>query len=135
MQYNLRQYKWLIALGIILIVIMVYFFQQEASAVHLPRFKVEAPLVIAQPPVPNIVDRVPLVREDTSILPANEVYKNTYKDWAKEEDKLYSNDKLNSNDKLYSNDAPLFPAGDKPAALVAPNVNSPQRRVNFVEVN
>jgi hypothetical protein len=123
MQYNLRQYKWLIALGIILIVIMVYFFQQEASAVHLPRFKVEAPLVIAQPPVPNIVDRAPLVNEDPSILPANEVYKNTYKDWAKEEDKLYSND------------APLFTAGDKPAALVAPNVNSPQRRVNFVEVN
>jgi hypothetical protein len=131
MQFNVKallSHRLLIAVSLIVVVIMVYFFRQEAASSHLPRFKPAAQAKLQPQPQPQpqpaaeILDRLPLVREDPFILPANEVYKDSYKDCT------------TGDDTLYSKDAPLFKAGDK-TDLVAPNINSPQRRVNFVELH
>jgi hypothetical protein len=70
------------------------------------------------------LDRAPLDDESISLLPANEMIANNYKDW-------YGSGAGASVDKeLYAKGNPLFTPSDK-AELVPPDVNSEKRRVNF----
>jgi hypothetical protein len=69
-----------------------------------------------------VVDRLPLVEETTSILPANEIQQMNYKD-------CQYKDELEKE--LYTNDAPLFNE-NAPANITPPDINdSSHRRVNF----
>jgi hypothetical protein len=68
---------------------------------------------------PLVVDRLPLVEETTTIVPANEIVAMNYKGC-----------QLNSVEKeLYTNDAPLF--REKAEPLVQLDVNAGQRRINY----
>ena len=68
---------------------------------------------------PMVVDRLPLVEETTTIVPANEIVAMNYKGC-----------QLNSVEKeLYTNDAPLF--REKAEPLVQLDVNAGQRRINY----
>ena len=67
------------------------------------------------------VDRLPLVEENTHIIPANEIVQMNYKDCTYK-------DKVEKE--LYTPDAPLFAKGT--SNLVPPDINdSTHRRVNF----
>ena len=68
------------------------------------------------------VDRLPLVEENTHIIPANEIVQMNYKSCNEYKDKVEK--------ELYTSDAPLFAEG--PANLVPMDINdSSHRRVNF----
>jgi hypothetical protein len=123
MQFNIKSllsHHLLIAM-LIVVFILIYFFQKEIESSHLPRFKADK-RSLSPSPSPHIVDREPLIREDPSIIPANEVYQTSYRDWA------------GLDNTIYSKDVPLFNAGDK-KKMDPPNINSQQRRVNFIEVD
>jgi hypothetical protein len=65
-----------------------------------------------------VLDRLPLVEENPSIIPANEIVQMNYKDCNKEEKELYTED------------APLFT--EKHTSIVSLDVNdSTHRRINF----
>ena len=66
----------------------------------------------------GVVDRLPLVEENTSIVPANEIVAMNYKGC-----------QLNNENELYTNDSPLF--HEKAAPLVPLDVNAGQRRINY----
>jgi hypothetical protein len=66
----------------------------------------------------GVVDRLPLVEENTSIVPANEIVAMNYKGC-----------QLNNENELYTNDALLF--HEKAAPLVPLDVNAGQRRINY----
>jgi hypothetical protein len=66
-----------------------------------------------------VVDRLPLVEENSTIIPANEIIQMNYKDCNSQLDK-----------ELYTNDSPLFAPGS--TNLVPLDVNdSAHRRINF----
>lgn len=68
------------------------------------------------------VDRLPLVEENTHIIPANEIVQMNYKNCNEYNDQVEK--------ELYTPDAPLFEKG--PTNLVPMDVNdSTHRRVNF----
>jgi hypothetical protein len=69
----------------------------------------------------TVIDRPPLVEEPIQLIPANEIYNLAYKNVDCKENELYAPD------------APLYSSSDR-VNLVAPAINSTQRRVNFLEV-
>lgn len=72
-----------------------------------------------------VVDRPPLVEENPSIIPANEIQQMNYKDYNSH---LY---KDNVEKEFYTNDLPLF-SEKGPKNLVALDVNATgHRRINF----
>lgn len=72
-----------------------------------------------------VLDRPPLVEENPSIIPANELVQMNYKDWNSQ---VYA-DKVEKD--FYTNDTPLFTEMG-PVNLVQLDVNaSGHRRINF----
>jgi hypothetical protein len=70
---------------------------------------------------PLDVDRLPLVEENSHIIPANEMIQMNYKD---------CNSQDQTEKELYTTDAPLFEKG--PSKIVPMDINdSSHRRVNF----
>ena len=114
MEFN-QKFILIILLGL---VIIIYSIMQYKTKLVAPIKKNNAP-ASASASAP-ILDRLPLVRENPFIAPANEIYQANYKDWENVEHELYANDK------------PLFDLAG-PVNLVAPDINSTRRRVNFVE--
>ena len=79
----------------------------------------------------EVLDRRPIIDEPPELLPANEIYATTQKGWTT---CCSSNENSNSmaaaDKELYSDDAPMFEIV-RPVNLVAPDLNSTARRVNF----
>ena len=79
----------------------------------------------------EVLDRRPIIIEPPELLPANEIYATTQKGWTT---CCSSNENSNSmaaaDKELYSDDAPMFEIV-RPVNLVAPDLNSTARRVNF----
>jgi len=70
---------------------------------------------------PPDLDRLPLVEENTTILPANEIVPLNFKDCNSQLEKEF-----------YTQDAALFPAEHGPTNLVPLDINdSKHRRINF----
>ena len=74
-------------------------------------------------PIANFpdLDRQPLADQTLSLLPANEMLENNYKEWEGGK---------GSEKELYANTQPLFPMGGS-ADLVPLDVNAAKRRINF----
>ena len=79
----------------------------------------------------EVLDRRPTIEEQPELLPANEIYATAQKGWTT---CCSSNDNSNSmaaaDKELYAEDAPMFDM-IRPVNLVAPDLNSAVRRVNF----
>jgi hypothetical protein len=78
-----------------------------------------------------VIDRPPLVEEPNQLIPANEIYNLAYKNVQAAGTSTGTG--TGTCDCLYAPDAPLYPANER-MNLVPPAINSPQRRVNFLEV-
>ena len=99
---------------------VVYFFSQETNQ---GKKYANSPPPAKYAKNVKILDRQPLIREPSELLPANEIiYTSAQKSWQPENN-------TSPEKELYSNEAPLFASADAP--LVAPDLNSTQRRVNF----
>ena len=70
-----------------------------------------------------ILDRQPMIEENPTIIPANEVLQATFKDFNKE----FAKDQVKKE--LYADDAELF--NGEPAKIVPIDINSTHRRINF----
>lgn len=119
MQLNIKYIVSVIAV-IIAIIIVFYIFNK-------PQCNMIRPSNIKSSTANNteIIDRLPLVREPTNILPANEIYQINYKNVNMVE--------TNVEKELYTDDKPLYDMNsDK--SLTPPDLNSTQRRVNFIEI-
>lgn len=79
----------------------------------------------------EVLDRQPTVEEEPELLPANEIYATAQKGWST---CCSSNDNSKgmaaADKELYADDAPMFEM-IRPVNLVAPDLNSTARRVNF----
>ena len=79
----------------------------------------------------EVLDRQPTVEEEPELLPANEIYATAQKGWST---CCSSNDNSKgmaaADKELYADDAPMFEM-IRPVNLVAPDLNSTVRRVNF----
>jgi hypothetical protein len=79
----------------------------------------------------EVLDRQPTVEEQPELLPANEIYATAQKGWST---CCSSNDNSKgmaaADKELYADDAPMFEM-IRPVNLVAPDLNSTARRVNF----
>ena len=85
-----------------------------------------------------VIDRPPLVEEPNQLIPANEIYNLAYKNVPAAGTGAAGTGAAGAGaagtcDCLYAPDAPLYPANER-MNLVPPAINSPQRRVNFMEV-
>ena len=120
---------------ILFVIGILYFFSKEDKPAHgqaqqaQARVQAEQRRVIVpeneKPPTLecNILDRLPLNEEVAELIPANEVNINFHKDW---QEGCGSN-----GNELYATDVPPLFDLQGPINLVAPNLNSSQRRVNF----
>lgn len=115
---------------ILFVIGILYFFSKEDKPVYAQaRVQAEQRRVIVpeneKPPTLecNILDRLPLNEEVAELIPANEVNINFHKDW---QEGCGSN-----GNELYATDVPPLFDLQGPINLVAPNLNSSQRRVNF----
>jgi len=79
----------------------------------------------------EVLDRQPTVEEEPELLPANEIYATAQKGWST---CCSSNDNSKgmaaADKELYADDAPMFEM-IRTVNLVAPDLNSTARRVNF----
>ena len=101
--------------------------QAQAQALALAQAKQRRVIVPDNEKTPtlecNILDRLPLNEEVAELIPANEVNINFHKDWQE-------GCGTNGNE-LYATDVPPLFDLQGPINLVAPDLNSSQRRVNF----
>ena len=128
---------FIIAVGLI----YLYFQDKKGPAVQGPTMQgpiptMPGPTIKGQAPVititdSEVLDRRPIIDEPPELLPANEIYATTQKGWTT---CCSSNENSNSmaaaDKELYSDDAPMFEIV-RPVNLVAPDLNSTARRVNF----
>ena len=79
----------------------------------------------------EVLDRRPIIVEPPELIPANEIYATYQKGWTT---CCSSNDNskgmAEADKELYAADAPMFDM-IRPVNLVAPDLNSTARRVNF----
>lgn len=79
----------------------------------------------------EVLDRRPIIIEPPELMPANEIYATYQKGWTT---CCSSNDNskgmAEADKELYAADAPMFDM-IRPVNLVAPDLNSTARRVNF----
>jgi len=121
--------KLTILLLFFIVFVSIYFFSQESNTViklkptQILRENTAEP---KQTPECNILDRLPLNEEEPELIPANEIYTNFHKDW-----QTGCGGSTEMDKELYANDVPPMFDLQGPINLVAPDLNSPQRRVNF----
>ncbi len=119
---------------ILFVIGILYFFskdteqaqaQAQAQAQQRQAQAEQRRVIVEKPPTLecNILDRLPLNEEVAELIPANEVNINFHKDW---QEGCGSN-----GNELYATDVPPLFDLQGPINLVAPNLNSSQRRVNF----
>jgi hypothetical protein len=115
---------------ILFVIGILYFFSKEDKPVQAQAQQRQAQaeqrrVIVEKPPTLecNILDRLPLNEEVAELIPANEVNINFHKDW---QEGCGSN-----GNELYATDVPPLFDLQGPINLVAPNLNSSQRRVNF----
>ena len=119
----------IIAVGLI----YLYFQDKKGPAVQGPIPTMPGPTMQGQITITDseVLDRRPIIDEPPELLPANEIYATTQKGWTT---CCSSNENSNSmaaaDKELYSDDAPMFEIV-RPVNLVAPDLNSTARRVNF----
>ena len=107
---------------------ILYFFSKEDKPVQAQLQAEQRRVIVPENEKPptlecNILDRLPLNEEVAELIPANEVNINFHKDW---QEGCGSN-----GNELYATDVPPLFDLQGPINLVAPNLNSSQRRVNF----
>ena len=94
-----------------------------------PTIKGQAPVITITDS--EVLDRRPIIDEPPELLPANEIYATTQKGWTTCCSSNVNRNSMAAADKeLYSDDAPMFEIV-RPVNLVAPDLNSTARRVNF----
>ena len=135
--------KIMIPLLIIIAVGLIYLYFQDKNGSAMPEPTMQGP-TMPSGPTPGltmqgqititdseVLDRRPIIIEPPELLPANEIYATTEKGWTT---CCSSNENSNSmataDKELYSDDAPMFEIV-RPVNLVAPDLNSTARRVNF----
>lgn len=131
--------KIMIPLLIIIAVGLIYLYFQDKNGSAMPEPTMQGPTMPSGPTPKGqititdseVLDRRPIIIEPPELLPANEIYATTEKGWTT---CCSSNENSNSmataDKELYSDDAPMFEIV-RPVNLVAPDLNSTARRVNF----
>ena len=116
---------------ILFVIGILYFFSKEDKPVQAQQRQAQAQqrqVIVPENEKPptlecNILDRLPLNEEVAELIPANEVNINFHKDW---QEGCGSN-----GNELYATDVPPLFDLQGPINLVAQDLNSSQRRVNF----
>ena len=132
--------KIMIPLLIIIAVGLIYLYFQDKNGSAMQEPTMQGPIPTMPGPTmqgqititdSEVLDRRPIIDEPPELLPANEIYATTQKGWTT---CCSSNENSNSmaaaDKELYSDDAPMFEIV-RPVNLVAPDLNSTARRVNF----
>ena len=132
--------KIMIPLLIIIAVGLIYLYFQDKKGPAVQEPTMQGPIPTMPGPTmqgqititdSEVLDRRPIIDEPPELLPANEIYATTQKGWTT---CCSSNENSNSmaaaDKELYSDDAPMFEIV-RPVNLVAPDLNSTARRVNF----
>lgn len=121
----------IIAVGLI----YLYFQDQKGPAMQGPIPTMQRPTIKGQGQITitdsEVLDRRPIIVEPPELIPANEIYATYQKGWTT---CCSSNDNskgmAEADKELYAADAPMFDM-IRPVNLVAPDLNSTARRVNF----
>jgi len=106
---------------ILILVVVIYLMYQMIKPTQIKPLPMNKIIETrSQESQPIVLDRLPLVEETSTIIPANEIIQINYKDCNSQLDKEF-----------YTNDSPLF-AEIGPVNLVPLDVNdSGHRRINF----
>jgi hypothetical protein len=105
---------------ILILAVVIYLIYQMSKPTQIKPIPMNKIIETRSQQSQPILDRLPLVEETSTIIPANEIVQMNYKDCNSQLDK-----------ELYTNDLPLF-AEKGPVNLVPLDVNdSTHRRINF----